>query len=379
MFMLSRVCSFLSCLPCPPLVAALLVVPLACGPKNQPPPQPPVTQPEPEPEPEKPPEPEPEPPKVPEGSVAVGAFNLDWAFDALGDRRPKAAKDHVAPDDDTWEWKRDHIVEVLIAEKLDIVVLSELGGERELGDIVSSVSVKGGYDYQYAWVASKEHGTGQQVAILSRFPITGERRYEANLPKHVAAEVELPSGDEVTVIGVHMKEGKFKGQVNNRRKQATSIQRHANREKKKRPVIIMGTVGSATLPFDEDYKGSAPGILSGKNTSRSSDDCMDSGVESLAQQTTVDGDPADRIFVCGLEMKNPEVSGRDKIVREADDPGKTPWVKTPVDKEPHRDVSDHLIIWAEVVMPKKPAPEGEGGENEGDKADKADKAEGGAG
>ena len=94
---------------------------LACGPKA-PPPKPP------EPAPvadaateEAPPEPEAPPPKVPEDAFSIGTFNLDWAFDSIGDKRPKASLEHVAPDDAAWDWKRDRNVEVLVAEKLEVI------------------------------------------------------------------------------------------------------------------------------------------------------------------------------------------------------------------------------------------------------------------
>jgi len=311
---------------------------------------------------EAPPEPEAPPPKVPEDAFSIGTFNLDWAFDPLEDKRPKSARDHVAPDDEAWEWKRDRIVEVLVEARLDIVVLVELGGERELTDIIASVAVKDGPDYQYAWVPSEDKLSGQQVAILSRFPIEGERRTDAYLPKHVVGDVELPGGEVITVIGVHFKEGTNKGAVKKRLEMAKSMKRRAVKLAKERPVILLGTVGDPTLPYDDGYAKSAAGMLSGESSKKGSDDCEDSAAESLAQSTTVgEGAAMDRIFVCGLEMRGAEASGQEKIVREGEDPKDTPWPSVAVDKEPHRDVSDHLVVWAEVALPKKAEVEGEEG------------------
>ncbi|MCA9706167.1 MAG: hypothetical protein KDK70_09990 [Myxococcales bacterium] len=355
-----------------------LVLPLALLPalgcdSNKPPPQPPeptaAVEPEPAPEPEPPPAP---PPKVPEDAFSIGTFNVDWAFDSLEDRRPKSAQPHVAPDDAAWDWKRDRIVDVLVAEKLDIVVLVELGGERELGDIVSNVSAKDGPDYQYAWVPGDDKLTGRSVAILSRFPIRGERRTDAFAPIHVAAEVELPTGDEITVIAMHLKEGNNKGAISKRNEMAKSLKRRVVKAAKERPVILLGTLGDDTLPFDGDYKTSAAGMLSGESTPKGSDDCEDSASETLAQATALnEGGAVDRIFVCGLEMRGAETSGRDLIVREQEDPDGTPWPSVPVDAEPHRDVSDHLVLWAEIALPKKPEPEGGEGEGEGGEAQPA--------
>ncbi len=331
-----------------------------CGPK-QPPPKPPVA-PAAEPEAEVTEEAEPEapPPKVGEDAFSIGTFNLDWAYDSLGDRRPKSAKANVAPDDESWEWKRDRIVEVLVAEQLDVVALIELGGERELTDIISSVSTTGGPDYNYAWLPSEDRLTGQQVAILSRFPVSNERRTDAYLPKHIAADIELPTGDAITVIAMHLPEGKNKGATNKRRKMATSIKRRANKQASSRPVIMLGTVGARTTPFDDDYNASAAGLLAGQGNRKQSDDCEDSASESLARATTVGaGEPVDRIFVCGLDMRGAETSSEELVVREQEDPPKTPWPSTAVAEEPHRDVSDHVVLWAEVVMPAKPEPEPE--------------------
>lgn len=350
------------------LVATGSLAIFGCGPKA-PPPKPPEPAPTAEAEVEAEAEPEPEPPpKVPEDAFSIGTFNLDWAFDPLADKRPKQAVPHTSPDDAAWEWKRNQIADVLVAEDLDIVVLTELGGERELTDIIATVDAKDGPDYSYAWVPSEDKFSGQQVAILSRFPITNERRTDAYAPMHVVGDVELPGGEMVTVIGMHLKEGRNKGSTKKRLSMAESLKRRAGKEQKKRPVIMAGTVGDPTLPFDDGYSKSPAGVLSGESTKKGSDDCEDSAAEGLAQATTVvDAAAMDRIFVCGLEMRGAEVAGRDKIVRELEDPDDTPWPATPIDAEPHRDVSDHLVLWAEVVKPKKPEPE-EGAEGEGEEA-----------
>jgi endonuclease/exonuclease/phosphatase family metal-dependent hydrolase len=342
-----------------PLWVAALLAATGCGPKAPPPKPPaaPVATTEPTAAPAAAPAPEAPPPKVPADAFSIGTFNLDWAYDSIDAKRPKHAQPHVATDDAAWEWKRDRIVEVLVAEKLDIVALAEAGGDREISDITSSVKDKGGPDYQYAWVKGEDAASGRQVAILSRFPISNERRTDAYAPIHVAAEVELPGGEAISVIAVHLKEGGHKGAVGQRMKMASSLKLHSNRERKKRPVIIVGTVGDPTLPFDDAYSASAAGLLAGKPTGKKSDDCHDSASETLAQGTTVGkGEAMDRIFVCGLELRGAETSGSELIVREEEDPEDTPWPSVPLAAAPHRDVSDHLVLWAEVALPKKPQP-----------------------
>jgi endonuclease/exonuclease/phosphatase family metal-dependent hydrolase len=348
------------------LLAATLLVATACGPKAPPPKPPaPVAAAEPapavEPAPAAPAAP---PPKVPEDAFSIGTWNLDWAFDSIDAKRPKQAQPHVAPDEAAWEWKRDRIVELLVAERLDIVALAEVGGDREIGDITSSVKDKGGPDYGYAWVKGQDSASGKQVAILSRFPISNERRMDAYAPLHVAAEVELPGGDVITVIAVHLKEGSLTGAKVQRAKMASSLKLHSMRERKKRPVIVLGTVGDPTLPSDDGYALSAAGMLAGKKTGKKSDDCEDSAADTLAQNTTVGKSEAiDRIFVCGLELRGSEIAGGELIVRQGEDAEDTPWPSVPV---ADRDVSDHYVLWAEVALPKKAEPAAEeGAEAEG--------------
>lgn len=350
----------------PSVVALGLLALVACGPKNAPPPEHPTepvaAAPEPKAEPaaqeapEAAPTPEPTPEaapaapatKVPEGSLAVGTFNLEWAFDDIDQKRPAKAQPNIPPDDVAWIWKRDRIAEILAAERLDVVVLTELGGERELSDIVLATKDKKGYHYEYAWVESGDRYSGQQVAILSRFPVSEERRFDVKVPLHVAADIELPGGQKITVIAVHLKEGKHKGATDQRQMQSRSIRRMVNHELKQRPVIIAGTVASKSLPADEDYEGTAPHTLTGKKG------CTDSATEPLARPTTVEGGEAlDRIIVCKMELEGAEIAAEDRIVRGDKDPSDAPWPTVPVDDGAKRDVSDHLLLWAEVVMPKK--------------------------
>jgi endonuclease/exonuclease/phosphatase family metal-dependent hydrolase len=348
------------------LAVAALLVATACGPKA-PPPKPPAPAPTNETAPAPAPAavaPAPPTPKVPQDAFAIGTFDLEWAFDSIDPKRPKQAQPNVAPDEAAWEWKRDRIVEVLVAQKLDIVAIAEVGGDREISDITSIIKEKGGYEYDYAWVKGEDAASGKQVAILSRFPISNARRTEAYAPIHVAAEVELPGGDEITVIAVHLKEGAFKGATSQRNKMASSLKLHAMRERKKRPVILLGTVADPTLPTDDGYAASAAGMLAGKNTGKKSDDCDDSASDTLAQGTTVGKSEAmDRIFVCGLELRGAEVAGSELIVREGEDPEDKPWPSVPVAESPQRDVSDHFVLWGEVALPKKAEPppaEGDG-------------------
>jgi endonuclease/exonuclease/phosphatase family metal-dependent hydrolase len=343
------------------LLALTLLASLGACSKQAPPPKPPVAA-APAPAPEPAPEPEPEPPKVPEDAFAIGTFNVEWAFDDLGDGRPKKAQPHVPQKSEDWAWKRDQIAQILVAEKLDIVVLVEVGGERELADIVSAVREKGGHDYDFAWMESTDRVTGQQVAILSRFSISNARRYPVAIEQHVAADVELPTGDTITVLAMQLREGHQPAYASKRRKAARALKQKLKKEQSERPIILLGTFNSLSKTFDDDYAKRTPGILAGKNTSTEADDCADSASEAASTNTKME--PLDRILVCGLELRRAEISGEDAIVRDDEDPPDAPWPAVPIAEHPHRDVSDHYVLWAEVALPKKPEPEKTEGEGE---------------
>jgi endonuclease/exonuclease/phosphatase family metal-dependent hydrolase len=297
---------------------------------------------------------------VGEDAISIGTFNLKWAFDNFEAKRTSQAKPHVAPNDEAWQWKRDSIVKILVQEGLDIVALEELGGERELSDIGVKVRDSGGPDYHWAFVPSDDEHTGQHVGILSIYPLDNERRLDANLRKQMAVDIELPGGSKVTVVAVHARHGQYPAHQVDRRKQSRSVKKAITKLNKANPVIVLGTFNSLSLPFHADYPESDVGIIAGKNTSTEADDCMDSAEHGTAQSTSIDESPLDRIFSCGLEMRDATASGQDAIVIKDVDPIDAPWASIPIDAAPFRDVSDHYVVWAEIVLPKAKQP-AEGG------------------
>ena len=296
-------------------IAGLLVGLSACA-KPTPPPAPPVVV---APAPEREPEPEPEPPpKVEAGGFAIGTFNLQWAFDNFDpERRPKGAREHVARSEDDWAWKRDAIAKILADERLDIVALQELGGERELFDIIYAVQDVGGYEYDYAWLETNDRRTGQQVAVLSRFRMTNVRRLAAPPSKHVVVDIELPDESTLTVVAVHLRGGHFPAYQVKRRKETRALKKAVNRLAKTNPVVVLGTLNSRALPSDDGYVEDAAGILAGRHTRKqANDDCVDSSTDPMAQQTNLRGHPTDRVMVCGLELRGAAVAAEDRIVRD---------------------------------------------------------------
>jgi endonuclease/exonuclease/phosphatase family metal-dependent hydrolase len=323
------------------------------GCKAAPPPQPPpVTAQGPEPEPEPEPEPKP-PPKVPEDAIAVGTFNVEWAFDDI-DKRPKQARPHQAQTAEDWNWKRDSIAKILIAEELDVVTLTEIGGEREAMEVADAVLAGGGYRYDVACLPTRDKATGKHVAVLSRFSMTDVRRLATSIDKQLAVDIELPSGDTVVLVALHLQESQQPAYASKRRKAARGLRRELSRTVGERPLLVMGTFGSQSHPYDDDYARRTPGILSGRDNKEAQDDCTDSAADT--GRTTTAGTPSDHIIWCGLELRRATTSSESDVVRELEDPADSPWPSIPIEQDPYRDVSDHYLVWAEIAMPKPEAP-----------------------
>lgn len=299
--------------------------------------------------------PPPPPPKVPEGAFAIGTFNLDWAIDAADVPRTTLGKENRAKTDEDWEWKRDAIGELLAKERLDVVGLQELGGERELADIAWAIEQKGGYHYDYATVDTDDKATGLHVGLLSRWPITDARRLDANMRKQMAADVELPSGDTITVVVVHARSGHYPAYLADRRKQARSVKQAVLRVARQHPVVVLGTFHDVYTPSFAEYAASSVGIFAGASTKSPTDDCQDSAAH--VGETTVGDTPTHRIFSCGLWLSGAWASGRELVVRGRVDPPDARWTDVPIDQDPQRDIGEHLVVWAEIAMPKHEAPE----------------------
>ncbi len=302
------------------------------------------------------------PVEVGEDAIAVGVFNLMWAHDS-DDDRPKLAQRNMARSDEDWVWKTEAIADLLVAHKLDVVVLTELGGERELGDITEAVREKGGTSYDYPFVDAEDRFTGQNVAIISKFDVSDERRLDIKLQQHLVTEIELPGGEVITIAALQLRGGDTDERKEKRVKQARSIKRKLATLQRKRPVLILGTTESSAPPDERGYQSSAAGVLSGASSRGThDDDCQDSA--NYALSTTAAGELRDHIFACGLEMRGAAVGGQDRIVREDLDPPKSTWSEIPIHKSPHRDISNHLLLWAEIVVPGSADDEDDGGGDE---------------
>jgi endonuclease/exonuclease/phosphatase family metal-dependent hydrolase len=291
--------------------------------------------------------------KKKEGTITVATFNLAWAHDHIGDA-PKRAEKQRAKTKADWDWKVKAIAEIIAEAKPDLVALHELGGDEEISDIVAAIKDAKGPGYEWAHQNSEDVLSGHHTAILSRMSMSDERRLKLHMRRHLAVDVTLPGGDTVTVIAIHAPEGSRERPTTARRKQVEALVRVVNKIRANRPVIVLGTLGSNIEPGDDGYNESAPGMLAGADTASDKDDCFDSSAVGAVGETTPNEVVADRIFACGITMTDAKKAGVDKIVRQEVDAWDKPWPEVPVDKPPHRDVSDHYMVVGEIEQPKPP-------------------------
>ena len=273
----------------------------------------------------------------------MGTFNLQWAFDHHDDRT-ELANTYNAPDEAAWKWKVHAVAEVLAEHDLDVLVLQDVGGDRELWTLTNHLRETGGPDYNFAWVPSTDRRTARQTAILTKHRIYGKRRLESvSTPVHMAAEVVFPNGGELEVVAVQvLRTSATKSHRRIRRRTADALEDRVERMMKERPVLVVGDLGVDVLPDDADYEETPAGIVA-------LDRCTDSASYPEARETTVNGEARDRILTCGVPLLMAGTSPREAIV--AGDPdGDALWHEMP---ESERDISDHLLLWAAVEV--KPA------------------------
>lgn len=189
-------------------------------------------------------------------SVRFATFNVYWLFDAepplqrWAERRP----------DQTWEQTLAKVADAIAEIDADVIALQEVEDSRAV-KALNDVLAEKNKSYPHFWVgAGTDPFTGQDVAIMSRFPnITepilaysalrqdfsseeGKDRVAA-LQKFMRVDLEI-SGDPVTVYALHLK-SKRGNQVDSdgeRLAQAKMIRRlvRARLEKGRPNVVVMG-------------------------------------------------------------------------------------------------------------------------------------------
>ncbi|MEE9384843.1 MAG: hypothetical protein V3V08_15680 [Nannocystaceae bacterium] len=278
--------------------------------------------------------------------LSVGTFSLGWAFDEVDDRTTRA-NEHNAASKKDWAWKVEAVGKVLVEQKLDIVALQSVGGRRELIDLMHYVLSNGGPNYDLAYVKGTDGISAQQVAVLSKHLVHDARRLDVAVSKHVVVDIMLPNYEQITVVALQLRAGKYRSQVQFRLAETRRIKRQVKRLRRLGPVLIIGDLGSHLLPENEGYGASSPGLLANVDTRSKADDCVDSGNWYEAQRTTTTGEARDRMIFCDL-VPDPDtfaVIGQDRMVVGAVDPAHTPWSAIPLKD---RDVSDHYLLRASI-------------------------------
>ena len=112
------------------------------------------------------------------------------------------------------------VAKVIVSMNVDTLVLTEVGGERDVKDLRDEIKNQG-LDYPWFFVCDANNSAFQHVAVLSRFPleliqakIPGRTFYDAELDDpEEERETDVPkalhvafscNGSKVNVIGVHL-------------------------------------------------------------------------------------------------------------------------------------------------------------------------------
>ncbi|MGB3542914.1 endonuclease/exonuclease/phosphatase family protein [Rubrivirga sp.] len=142
--------------------------------------------------------------------VRVATFNGEFLFDGQGDEGEA-----------TFDWKgdpakarahRDDIGAVVRSLDADLVLMTEIENLETLEMLVAE-SLEG-MGYQAVLIDGRDSFTGQDVGLLSRFPIEDAGRIDVRLPvgisdqtygvsKNLWARLSMPDGTPVTVVGLH--------------------------------------------------------------------------------------------------------------------------------------------------------------------------------
>ena len=142
--------------------------------------------------------------------VRVATFNGEFLFDGLGDEGEA-----------TFDWKgdpakarahRDDVGAVVRSLDADLVLMPETENLETLQMLIAE-SLEG-MGYEAVLIDGRDSFTGQDVGLLSRFPIEDAGRVDTRLPvgisdqtygvsKNLWVRVTMPDGTPVTVVGVH--------------------------------------------------------------------------------------------------------------------------------------------------------------------------------
>ena len=188
-------------------------------------------------------------------SVRFATFNVYWLFDD----EPPLQRWAERRQDQTWQQALAKVADAVAAIDADVIALQEVEDRRAVERLNEALAQRN-KSYPYFWVgAGTDPFTGQDVAIMSRFPnitepilayttlredFDGEKGARvAALQKFMRVDLEI-SGQAVTVYALHLKSkrGNQADSDGERLAQARMVRRlaRARLEKGRPKVVVMG-------------------------------------------------------------------------------------------------------------------------------------------
>ena len=188
--------------------------------------------------------------------VRFATFNLYWLYDDDPPHERWAGK----REDHTWEQTLTKVADAVASIKADVIALQEVEDKSVLEELVAALKERG-QSFSYYWIgAGTDPYTGQDVAVLSRYPNLTEpiraypalrAEYHTNkgyprlaaLQKFMRVDIEI-SGEPVTIYVLHLK-SKLGHRITSdgeRLAQARLVRRlvRASLEKGRPKIVVMG-------------------------------------------------------------------------------------------------------------------------------------------
>ncbi|MCY4441226.1 MAG: endonuclease/exonuclease/phosphatase family protein [Deltaproteobacteria bacterium] len=188
--------------------------------------------------------------------VRFATLNVYWLYDD----DPPHQKWAGQREGYTWKETLATVADAVASINADVLALQEIESQSTLEDLVEALEERG-KSYPYFWIgAGTDPFTGQDVAVLSRYPNLTEpiRAYPAlraefhtdkgyprlaALQKFMRVDIEI-SGEPVTIYALHLKSRRGNGITTSgeRMAQARLIRRlvRANLEKGRPNIVVMG-------------------------------------------------------------------------------------------------------------------------------------------
>lgn len=303
----------------------------------------------------------------------MATWNLEWFYDDFKpDNSSDLSKERAAPTRADWDWKRQHVAEVIGKLKPTILCLQEVENRDVIYKLLKDVEQDHRIKYHYAFIDGNDFATDQDVVIIYQSGLVEYSRREQsremydsgeyyNLSKHLIARFEWGSGSDrqsLVVLNCHLRAGAETFEL--RKKQGRLIHNWmSGLVEQGENVIITGDFNT-----EEDFGSETPdgeiSIIRGLNNDRPGDDMHDSN-EAIAEgqrSTHITGRQFDRIFyspaLAGDEPNRKDLVFdsaavyRDLVIQgEVDANHFDDFYNLPADQ---RDISDHYPLMSVFLV-----------------------------